>query len=73
LVSYIDQKHTNWGYDWKTAQYICGNEVVEGNETCDDGVNNGTIGYCNSSCDGYVVAPTVSTGYISAGTTGMSE
>ncbi len=33
------------------------------NEVCDDGVNNGQVGYCNMTCDGYVQqiqAPTCS-------------
>lgn len=31
---------------------VCGDGRVEGNETCDDGPDNGTYGSCNSSCDG---------------------
>jgi cysteine-rich repeat protein len=29
---------------------ICGNGTVESGETCDDGVNNGTVGQCSSDC-----------------------
>jgi len=28
----------------------CGNGVIEGTETCDDGTHNGDYGYCGSSC-----------------------
>ena len=30
----------------------CGNGFIEAGETCDDGNDNGTYGYCNLSCDG---------------------
>ena len=30
--------------------YTCGNGVKEGPEACDSGANNGTYGYCNSTC-----------------------
>jgi len=33
-------------------QPICGNGLIEGNEVCDDGVNNGEYGYCNEDCTG---------------------
>lgn len=29
---------------------VCGNETIEGDEVCDDGINNGQYGYCNSEC-----------------------
>jgi hypothetical protein len=31
---------------------ICGNGIMEGNEVCDDGRNNGSCGFCNLSCSG---------------------
>ena len=31
---------------------ICGNDIIEGGEVCDDGANNGNFGYCNATCDG---------------------
>src|SRR5205085_1280963 len=30
----------------------CGNGVIDGSETCDDGTNNGTYGHCNGTCSG---------------------
>ena len=30
----------------------CGDGVVNGTDTCDDGANNGGYGFCNSSCSG---------------------
>ncbi|MBU2104347.1 MAG: hypothetical protein KKF67_01030 [Nanoarchaeota archaeon] len=34
-----------------TTQY-CGDEVINGNESCDDGMNNGNYGYCKTDCTG---------------------
>lgn len=36
----------------KPPDSICGNNVVEGIETCDDGALNGQYGHCNETCDG---------------------
>jgi len=33
---------------------ICGNGIQELGEGCDDGGENGRIGYCNSSCSGFI-------------------
>jgi len=33
-----------------TCKPICGDGVIEGNEVCDDGVNNGMYGGCNAGC-----------------------
>ena len=33
-----------------TCSPICGDGVVEGGETCDDGINNGTYGHCKPDC-----------------------
>ncbi len=35
---------------------ICGNGIIEGTETCDDGAQNGQPGMCNLSCTGDVVS-----------------
>lgn len=32
--------------------FICGNTIVESNETCDDGPNNGAYAHCLSNCSG---------------------
>ncbi len=46
------------GAQWDIGAYEfvltvqCGNGVKELNETCDDGANNGTYGFCNSQCSG---------------------
>jgi len=32
------------------AAAVCGNGATESGEVCDDGSNNGSYGYCNSSC-----------------------
>lgn len=45
----------------------CGNGIVEGNEVCDDGVNNGQPGYCNLDCNGYIPAPVCGNGEIETG------
>ena len=34
----------------QTSQAVCGNGKVEGNEACDEGVNNGKAGYCSTEC-----------------------
>ncbi|HBB03309.1 TPA: hypothetical protein DCZ39_00110 [Patescibacteria group bacterium] len=31
-------------------QPICGNNIIEPSEACDDGLSNGLPGYCNTSC-----------------------
>jgi formylglycine-generating enzyme required for sulfatase activity len=42
-----------------SACATCGNSVVEAGETCDDGVaNNGTLNYCNATCNGYTPGST---------------
>jgi len=35
-------------------QGICGNGIKEAGELCDDGSNNGNLGYCNSNCKGLI-------------------
>ena len=47
-----------------TCESICGDGILASNETCDDGVNNGTYGSCNADCtrgprcgDGEVQSP----------------
>ena len=35
-----------------TCSPICGDGVVEGNEVCDDGTNNGSYGHCKPGCAG---------------------
>src|SRR5262249_7232616 len=43
-------------YDMGAYEFVlnaqCGNGATEATETCDDGANNGTYGYCNASCSG---------------------
>ena len=31
---------------------FCGDDIINGDETCDDGDDNGSDGYCNATCDG---------------------
>ena len=31
---------------------LCGNGTLDSGETCDDGANNGSYGYCLSDCSG---------------------
>ncbi|MEI7563560.1 MAG: hypothetical protein WCJ39_08245 [bacterium] len=33
---------------------ICGNGTTEPPEYCDDGPNNGQLGYCNAACTGMI-------------------
>ena len=46
------------GAQWDMGAYefvltaACGNGAMELGEACDDGTNNGTYGYCNTSCSG---------------------
>ncbi len=40
---------------------ICGDSIVQGNEQCDDGSSNGTTGYCNATCSGFI--PTITIGW----------
>jgi cysteine-rich repeat protein len=46
------------GAQWDMGAYEfvlvvqCGNGVTEIGESCDDGTNNGSYGYCNASCSG---------------------
>jgi len=35
-----------------TYQPYCGDGYTDTNETCDDGANNGSYGYCNATCTG---------------------
>ena len=43
-------------YDMGAYEFVymtmCGNGIVEAGEACDHGANNGTYGYCNSTCTG---------------------
>jgi hypothetical protein len=48
---------------------VCGDGVTESPETCDDGVNNGQPGYCNTTCDGTIPAPYCGDGNVDAGET----
>lgn len=36
------------------CEEICGDDLVVGDEVCDDGDDNGKPGYCSSTCDGYI-------------------
>ena len=49
--------------DCTTASCGDGKTNATANETCDDGVNNGTAGYCNNTCDGTVPACTANGGF----------
>jgi len=45
-------KHLSHG-DHEGACFVCGDGIVDSpNETCDDGEDNGSIGFCNDTCDG---------------------
>ncbi|QDG53484.1 DUF4215 domain-containing protein [Persicimonas caeni] len=43
-------------YDMGAYEYgassVCGDGAVGAGESCDDGANNGSYGYCNATCDG---------------------
>jgi hypothetical protein len=41
------------GYGGKAAGQVCGDGVIEGEEVCDNGHNNGTPGYCKIDCSGF--------------------
>lgn len=60
----FEDAHVTW-YLWDTyggiaeilwsglnVVYACGDGITEGNEVCDDGPTNNTIGYCNTTCNG---------------------
>lgn len=55
LLNFIDNKHSVQLWNWRFYQDLCGNWTIEGAETCDDWVNNGTPWSCNTSCDGIIV------------------
>ncbi|HCB55518.1 MAG: hypothetical protein UU08_C0007G0016 [Candidatus Uhrbacteria bacterium GW2011_GWE2_40_58] len=46
--------------------YSCGNGTVEGTEICDDGVLNGTYGYCDDNCT-YTTSFYCGDGYLAGG------
>lgn len=46
-----------WNTTWTTFTLqlpICGNGTTEPPEYCDDGPNNGQLGYCNTSCSAFI-------------------
>ena len=44
---------------------VCGDGIVAGGESCDDGPRNGTYGHCNLTCDG--LSPRCGDGVVGAG------
>jgi fibro-slime domain-containing protein len=49
----------------KPAPY-CGDKMINGNEGCDDGVNNGQPGSCTPDCKSYVPIPSCGDGIVQA-------
>jgi hypothetical protein len=45
-----------WGFS-SLASSVCGNDIIEDGEECDDWKNNGKAWYCNSTCDGHTAKP----------------
>lgn len=44
-------------------------QAIHGNEQCDDGPNNGQIGYCNTMCSGTILPPVCGNGTVETGET----
>lgn len=38
------------------VEYACGDATIDAGETCDDGSNNGLLGYCNLTCNSIVTS-----------------
>jgi len=54
LLTFLNQKvgDTNWQTNINVECPVCGDGIVNGSETCDEGNStNGTAGHCNATCD----------------------
>ncbi|MCX6824521.1 MAG: S-layer homology domain-containing protein [candidate division SR1 bacterium] len=64
LISFINDKQAETNPDRASQQnnckitVTCGNGIMEGTENCDNGSNNGHLGYCNATCNGYTPSET---------------
>lgn len=55
--------------DCGSVYTLCGNGITETGEACDDGLENGQPGYCNSACNGTIPGGTCGNAVVEAGET----
>ncbi len=56
-----DNNFVNY-FNSEDSSTVCGNGEVESEEVCDDGELNGTVNYCNSTCDGQTPTVVITSG-----------